>query len=407
MIKCLSQKTYKMNDRIDIGIINVLRAFLNKDNILFVLVNEDWPSLYHLAEINSVSGIIGYVLEQSEVTNCPDEIRQLFSDAYLSTIAITTIRDEAMKTLIDLLMDNGIDHLLFKGYVVKDLYTVPELRTYGDIDFVVRREDRAKCDVLMRKNGYQIGDDWEPVYSYSMGTEHYEVHTELLDSNINERLDYRAYFKDFWDHTKKTAEHTYVFEPEYHLIYLLMHIAKHLYGSGAGIRMYLDIAFFLREYRDSIDWVHFQKEIEKLQLSRFVNTVFSAVEEWFEIKSPILLTTIDPGFMDRFLTFTLNGGVFGFEGRSSTAMQLRKNTSGVSVNRATTLLNRAFPPVKHMKARYTYLQTKPWLLPAAWLHRLFKKKGTTKEYIKESKDLLTMNKYEVVELNEFYKKIGI
>ena len=45
----------------------------------------------------------------------------------------------------------------------------------------------------MRKNGYQIGDDWEPVYSYSMGTEHYEVHTELLDSNINERLDYRAY----------------------------------------------------------------------------------------------------------------------------------------------------------------------------------------------------------------------
>lgn len=339
--------------------------------------------------------------------NCPDEIRQLFSDANFSTIAIMTIRDEAMKSLIDLLTDNGIDHLLFKGYIVKDLYTVPELRTFGDIDFVIRLEDRAKCDALMRKNGYQIGDDWEPVYSYSMGTEHYEVHTELLDSNINERLDYRAYFKDFWDHTKKTAEHTYVFEPEYHLIYLLMHIAKHLYGSGAGIRMYLDIAFFLREYRDSIDWIHFQKEIEKLQLSQFVNTVFSAVEEWFDVKSPIPLSTLEPGFMDRFLMFTLNGGVFGFEGRSSAVTQLRKAASKGSVNRASTLLNRAFPPVKHLKARYTYLQTKPWLLPAAWIHRLFKKKGTTVDYIKESKELLSAKKDEVVELNELYKNIGI
>lgn len=389
------------------SIINVLRAFLFNDCLNLNQTVDDWKTLYHLAEINSISGIVGYALEQSEGIDCPDEIRQLFADAYLSTIAITTIRDEAMKSLIDLLNANGIDHLLFKGYIVKDLYTVPELRTFGDIDFVIRQEDRAKCDALMRKNGYQIGDDWEPVYSYSMGTEHYEVHTELLDSNINERLDYRAYFKDFWEHTKKTAEHTYVFEPEYHLIYLLMHIAKHLYGSGAGIRMYLDIAFFLREYRTGIDWIHFQKEIEKLQLSQFVNTVFSAVEEWFDIKSPIPLKTLEPGFMDRFLTFTLNGGVFGFEGRSSAVTQLRKTASEGSVNRASTLLNRAFPPVKHLKARYTYLQTKPWLLPVAWIHRLFKKKGTTVDYIKESKELLSAKKDEVVELNELYKNIGI
>lgn len=394
-------------NNIERTILSFLRAFLTNCNFSLASKPNDWKSLYHLAEINSISGIAGYVLDQSEKVDCPDEIRQLFADVYFSTIVITTIRDEAMKSLIDLLNANGIDHLLFKGYVVKDLYTVPELRTYGDIDFVIRLEDRAKCDALMRKHGYQIGDDWEPVYSYSMDTEHYEVHTELLDSNINERLDYRAYFKDFWDHAKKVAEYTYVFEPEYHLIYLLMHIAKHLYSSGAGIRMYLDIAFFLREYRTSIDWIHFQHEIEELKLSQFVNTVFSAVEEWFDVKSPILLSTLDPGFMDRFLTFTLNGGVFGFEGRSSAVTQLRKTASEGSVNRASTLLNRAFPPVKHLKARYTYLQTKPWLLPVAWIHRLFKKKGTTVDYIKESKELLSTKKNEVVELNDLYKIIGI
>ena len=171
--------------------------------------------------------------------------------------------------------------------------------------------------------------------------------------------------------------------------------------------MYLDIAFFIKHYREQIDWQHFQSEIEKLKLSDFVNTVFSAVEEWFEIKIPISLKSKDSDFLDKFTEFTLNGGVFGFVDKSSVVNQLRKNANERSINRLTTLLNRTFPPVKHMKARYTYLQTKPWLLPAAWVHRFFKKKGTTVGYIREGKELLTMNQDEVMVLNELYRQIGI
>lgn len=388
-------------------ILKVLRAFINNRKNITIKNSIDWKKLNRLIEINSISGIIGYILNQAHNNDFPSKIKQFYTEAYFSTIAITTIRDEAMKSVIELLHKNGIDHLLFKGYVVKDLYTVPELRTFGDIDFAIRLEDRAKCNEIMRENGFLLLDDWEPVYSYEYELEHYEVHTELLDSNLNERVDYKAYFSDFWNYAQKIDKFTYVLEPEYHLLYLLMHIAKHLYGSGAGIRMYLDIAFYLKRYREQIDWQHFHGEIEKLQLSDFVNIVFSAVEEWFEIKSPIPLKPIDSAFLEKFTEFTLNGGVFGFVGKSSAVTQLRKNTSEGSVNRSTTLLNRTFPPVKHMKARYTYLQTKPWLLPVAWVHRFFKKKGATVIYIKESKELLTTNKDEVIELNELYKQIGI
>ena len=388
-------------------ILKVLRAFINNRKNITIKNSIDWKKFNRLTEINSVSGIIGYVLNQAQNIDCPDKIKQFYTEAYFSTIAITTIRDEAMKSVIELLSKNGIDHLLFKGYVVKDLYTVPELRTFGDIDFAIRLEDRAKCNELMQQNGFRLLDDWEPVYSYEYELEHYEVHTELLDSNLNERIDYKAYFSDFWNHAQKIDKHMYVLEPEYHLLYLLMHIAKHLYGSGAGIRMYLDIAFFIMHYREQIDWQHFQSEIEKLKLSDFVNTVFSAVDGWFEIRSPISLKSKGSDFLDKFTEFTLNGGVFGFVDKSSVVNQLRKNADERSINRSTTLLNRTFPPVKHMKARYTYLQTKPWLLPVAWAHRFFKKKGTTVGYIKESKELLTTNKDEVIELNELYRQIGI
>ena len=389
------------------AILAILKAFLNNQQNIVIPNGLTWKEFNHLVEINSIAGIVGYVFRQSDVTEVPKEIIEKYRSEFLSTITITTVRDENMKTLIALLKDSDIDNLLFKGYVVKDLYTVPELRTFGDIDFAIHPENRKKCDKLLRQNGYKPLDDWEPVYSYESEIEHYEVHTELLDSNLNEKADYRQYFKDFWDHSQKKDVHTYVLEPEYHLMFLLIHIAKHLYGSGAGIRMYLDIAFYLREYRDTIDWAHFQNEITTLKLSKFVNTVFTVVQEWFDIASPIPLEKPDSDFLERFLTFTLNGGVFGFEDKSSALTQLRKNTSEGSVSRASTLLTRAFPPVKNLEARYTYLQTKPWLLPAAWVHRFFKKKSSTAESINESRAILRTNKTDVIELSDFYQEIGI
>lgn len=389
------------------AILNILKAFLNNQQNIEIPGDLDWNKFNRLVEINSISGIVGYVFQQAKTASVPLEIREKYTKEFFSTITITTVRDEDMKSVIELLNENSIDHLLFKGYIVKDLYTVPELRTFGDIDFAIRREDRKKCNDLLCHSGYKLLEDWEPVYSYEMNVDHYEVHTELLDSNLNNNYDYQSYFRDFWKHSACVDRHTYTLNPGFHLLYLLMHLAKHLYSSGAGIRMYLDIAFYIRKYRQQIDWEHFQSEVQTLKLTRFVNTVFTAVQEWFDIASPIPLEKPDSDFLDRFLTFTLNGGVFGFEDKSFAMTQLRKNTSEGSVSRIKTLLNRAFPPVRNMEARYTYLQTKPWLLPVAWVHRFFKKKRNTADYFYESKEILMTNKESVIELNIFYQKIGL
>ena len=390
-----------------LAILSILRAFLNDQQNIDISHDVDLKTFNRLAEINSISGIVGYVLQQSDTSCIPPAIREKYESDFLSTIMITTMRDEDMKSLIDLLNENGIDHLLFKGYIVKDLYTAPELRTYGDIDFAIRRESRGKCNALMRKSGYRLLDDWEPIYSYEKNNEHYEIHTELLDSNLNNNYDYRAYFRDFWKQTELLEQHSYTLNLEFHLLYLLMHIAKHVYGSGAGIRMYLDIAFYLRAYREQIDWEHFQQEVQTLKLDRFVNTVFTAVEKWFEIESPIPLKAVDKEFMDEFLTFTLNGGVFGYEGKAAELSQVRKNSKDGTVKRADTLLKRAFPSADTIKSRYTYLDGKPWLLPVAWVHRFIKNRHRTASHIEVSKRILKTNKKEVIELNDFYRKIGI
>ena len=389
------------------AILIILKAFLNDQKNIEIPVDVDWKKLNRLVEINSISGIVGYVFQQTNSNEIPGEIRKKYENDFLSTITITTMRDEDMKVLIDLLNKNGIDHLLFKGYIVKDLYTAPELRTYGDIDFAIRQEDRKKCNDLMCRSGYRLLDDWEPDYSYEKKNEHYEIHTELLDTNLYNNYDYRTFFSDFWKQSYCIDSHTYLLNPVFHFLYLLMHIAKHIYSSGAGIRMYLDIAFYLRNYSNKINWEYFQQEVQKIKIDKFVNTVFTAVEKWFEIESPIPLKVVDEEFMDEFLTFTLNGGVFGYDGKTAVLSQVRKNSKDGTIKRGDTLLKRAFPSADTIKSRYTYLDGKPWLLPVAWVHRFFKKKGTTAKYLEESKRILSTNKEDVIELNNFYRKIGI
>ena len=387
-------------------IIKILKAFLyDKMEQTDDVVN--WEKVMQLLRINSVSAIAGYAFDNLIGSEIPESVRNECGSDYFGFIAMTTMRDEAMKALKEQMDERGIDYLLFKGMIVKELYTIPELRTFGDIDFAIRERDRGRCHAMMLQLGYQPHDDWEPVYSYNKDYESYEIHTQLLDSNMNKKADYQEYFRDFWKHAVKTGAHSYELDTEYHLIFLLAHIAKHVYGSGAGIRMYLDIAFYLREYRERIDWTHFETEIQKINLTKLVNTVFSSVEKWFDVKSPIALIDLDKDFEDEFLRFTLNGGVFGFKGKAAKLSQVRKNSQGATVRRADTLLKRAFPSADTIKIRYTYLEKKPWLLPAAWVHRFFKKKSSTAHYLEESMSILKADKEEVAAINAFYDKIGI
>lgn len=215
--------------------------------------NVDWSFIMKMAQINNTTGIIGYMFMSNPGAADPS-LTALGRHQCLQEISVFSRRAEQMKQLIKILNEHEIDHLLFKGYLVRELYPIPELRSFGDIDFVIRKEDRDKCDALMMELGFEREDNWEPVYSYQKGMEYYEIHTEVLEVDVSQKADYKEYYSHIWEHIINTDQHTYVFTPEYHLLYLLTHIAKHISGAGAGIRMYIDIAFYVQHYRDTLDW---------------------------------------------------------------------------------------------------------------------------------------------------------
>ena len=154
-------------------LLRVLRGFVQgEDPGPF---SGDWQQLYTLSMMHSVTGILGHsVMSFPHDDNAP--IAQMMRRQCLQTMALFSQRGEAMARLTEALSNEGIDHLLFKGYVVREYYTIPELRTFGDIDFLIHPEDRKKCDALMKQWGFESKENWEPVFSYIRGAEFYEIH---------------------------------------------------------------------------------------------------------------------------------------------------------------------------------------------------------------------------------------
>ena len=71
------------------------------------------------------------------------------------------------------------------------------------------------------------------------------------------------------------------------------------------------------------------------------------------------------------------------------------------------LFKNIFPPAKTIQSRYTYLQENPWLLPAAWVHRLVKTSGDTKKHLESARQIIQADSEEVNRLKKLTKDIGL
>lgn len=366
----------------------------------------DWGRLTELAYSHNLAGVLAFMGMQYPI--CPDpEHRMSLRRFYLMTITEFSTRGELAEGFSQILADNGIDHVLVKGIVLRDFFPVPELRTYGDVDLVIRRTDRQKSHALMEQLGFQTKTDWEPVYSYRKRSENYELHTELLETDVAEKTACRAYFRDCWSHVVPIAEHRFQFEPEYHFLYLLTHLAKHVTGSGAGIRMYMDVAAIILHYGENLDWAMIARELEVLDLGNFANVVFTMVQNCFGVASPIALKSVAADVLETFVELTMRGGIFGKNAQNSGTVAVRQESRGGSVSRVDTIVKRLFPSAKTIQSRYTYLQDKPWLLPVAWIHRLVITRGAWKEHTHQAGQILSVDREEAQRLIRLYREMGL
>ena len=160
-------------------------------------------------------------------------------------------------------------------------------------------------------------------------------------------------------------------EPTTHMTYLLLHAFKHFLHSGFGIRQICDMLLFARHYEDQIQWSHVRKVCRQVRAEHFAAAVFAIgvkhlgfapVGGWPEADEIPMLEDI------------LRAGVYG------SADETRLHSSRITLDavsaqkqerrRSGALRSSVFPPAEALEGRYPWLRDHPYLLPAAWGHRI-------------------------------------
>ena len=172
--------------------------------------------------------------------------------------------------------------------------------------------------------------------------------------------------------------------------------------------MYLDLAFCIKRLGDTMDWNMIQKELDKLELKQFFYLTLQSLHRWFGISIPISVPKVEESLLEAFSDFTMESGVFGFEGRKSGEQLVRKQSGkGKTGLRKKALKKILFPSANVLQNRYTYLKAYPWLLPFAWLDRLFRNYRKIGRMAEETKEIIAMKDEEIQGKNAFYRSIGL
>ena len=342
--------------------------------ILFSYINQkpfestekiDWKKIVELAEIHSVQTIV-YLAAGDKISDL-DMHERLKYDFLIS--ANNSISQEiAMEQVISKLTENSIDHMLMKGYVLRNYYPDKEARSFGDIDFLIKEEDREKSHRVIQDMGFEYDKDHfiKQVYTYKKKNIILEAHTEIIYNSYFLDFDYRTYFLDKVKNMELVKGHTYELKKEDHFIYVMVHLATHFYNAGIGVRMLLDIAVFLNKYGSVMDMDYICKEFEKIRLSKFVNIIYYLCGKYFATK--VDCRPIAESEEKLIMGYILNHGTFGFWEKDVFDISYHNNNEGFWPS----FRKRFFPEYERMIQRNAWFKNgKKYMLPYAWVRRWF------------------------------------
>jgi hypothetical protein len=128
----------------------------NAENLAELIRSVDWPCLLGLAEDHGVTGHLAARLLQLDQDLVPPATRQALVERQRVRIFITLRMNAELLRLLDRFEAAEIGALVVKGPVLAvQAYGDSAMRSYGDLDLLVRQRDIRRATELMIAAGYQ------------------------------------------------------------------------------------------------------------------------------------------------------------------------------------------------------------------------------------------------------------
>ena len=354
-------------------LISIIKSALTGCELELPCEGFDWQALLLLAKEHKITSLVGTGLS-GVMDNVPDEIKEIFQKEVKKNIFLDLNQEYEAQKIFDTFEQKNLKYMLMKGYNIKKFYSQTYLRYMCDIDILIENDSYEKYDDAMKELGYEkkLESDHEHIFQ-KKPLINVELHKTIVPTY---NTDLYEYYGTGWKYAEKLNENgRYSYSIENQYVFLIVHLAKHYKSSGIGLSHFVDI--YVINKNCSYDKEYVDKELEKLGLVKFHNSVLKLIDFWFCDKEA------DNMILDM-SEFVFSSGAYGnFENRSATeTMQGIEKYGNEKTIRRKKFLEIVFPTTKRLAENFPVLEKHPWLYPACLIYRniravIFRRKKVT------------------------------
>ena len=387
----------KMDKRVADFLADLINAGLKNEKISSVPAGITLVELLDIAARQSMKYLILNPL--LGIKTLTEEERNIIKAYIMKAFMISSAQAREAKLLSSYFEEHHVKYQMLKGTIMKEMYPKPEYRDMSDIDMLIDLPELEKVDEALKENGYTLYKSIEHHDIYRK--EPFitlEVHRYLTEDR---QLDLeKKYFSENGGNKKiSSKEYGYEFSLEDFYIFMIMHMARHFYERGCGVRGLVDIYVFNSKYHKVVDRSYITDQLQKYHLADFEFNMGRLAEIW-------LVTKKWNEFYSDVFDYMMEGNVYGKEENGIWSQFAReKQVSKNSIfSRLRLKLWYLFPSYEYMAHYNEWLVGKPYLLPVAWVNRAIHRseKSKYRQNLTESADA-----NQIYKMQRIYKKMNL
>lgn len=258
----------------------------------------DWRGLLHLANTQTVSGIVFDGLQQLKGIKCDRAtlmewigIAKRIEDANL-------LLNNALLFLVYKYQEAGLNPVVLKGQAVARYYANPVHRVSGDIDLYFSDGYNRANDIVKSLPGAKENEATIYHKSFEVGGVSIENHLKFADfyspknkkawEQVLKVMDVEKYETvEFHAKNGKVVE-VPVFSAQVNAIYLFLHLQHHLLQTGIGLRQVCDWVCLWKAKEREIDKELFLKVVDMLPVRRCMTALAWIAEKHLGLAEGII-----------------------------------------------------------------------------------------------------------------------
>ena len=236
----------------------------------------DWPYLIRIAEVQGLLPLLYFNLKRTLPDLVPGSILHQLHVRFLANAGRNLFLTQQLIKILDLFQTNAISAIPFRGPTLAVfLYGDLALRSFGDLDILVRRQDIKTAKALLISHGYRLDlsltQEQEIAFLHSDSEGWFVRHDGQVRVEVHwgepKDFPFTLDLEPFWERLERSSfegRMVLSFPPEDMLLLLCVHGAEHCWERLIWV---CDLTELLRVHT-GMDWSRLMNQAEVLGCRR-------------------------------------------------------------------------------------------------------------------------------------------